>query len=372
MALTKRTYVDGETIITAQNLNDIQDEIIAHESNKVPITRTVNSKALSANITLSASDVGAVPTTRTVNSKALSSNITLAAGDIGYNSSATYSASTVGKAISDLSGAINSEKGRAVMLADGTEIPANSNLNSYTTIGNYYIKTNANAETITNVPWAKAGRLTVSKAIDSSTSYIRQEYTPHYSAGKYTRESLTNGSTWTEWNATADTKRGLSNNLELSDTASKSYSVGEYLVSDGNFKKVTAAISSGASITSNNTLNTTVGAELTGGLMELQTSGTDTNLVGYAKFNSGLLVCWGGVGTYSGSSSSTTVSITFGHAFVGHYALTLSAANNAAGSYDGCKLTYYDNTATGFTARCVNTEANKTSSGRYIAIGKWK
>ena len=106
MALTKRTYVDGETIITAQNLNDIQDEIIAHESNKVPITRTVNSKALSANITLSASDVGAVPTTRTVNSKALSSNITLAAGDIGYNSSATYSASTVGKAISDLSGAL--------------------------------------------------------------------------------------------------------------------------------------------------------------------------------------------------------------------------------------------------------------------------
>ena len=28
MALTKRTYVDGETVITAQNLNDIQDEII--------------------------------------------------------------------------------------------------------------------------------------------------------------------------------------------------------------------------------------------------------------------------------------------------------------------------------------------------------
>lgn len=27
MALTKREYVDGETVITAQNLNDIQDEI---------------------------------------------------------------------------------------------------------------------------------------------------------------------------------------------------------------------------------------------------------------------------------------------------------------------------------------------------------
>lgn len=27
MALNKRNYVDGETVITAQNLNDIQDEI---------------------------------------------------------------------------------------------------------------------------------------------------------------------------------------------------------------------------------------------------------------------------------------------------------------------------------------------------------
>ena len=62
MALVKRVYVDGETIITAQNLNDIQDEVIAHETNKVPITRTVNGKALSSNITLSASDVSAAPT----------------------------------------------------------------------------------------------------------------------------------------------------------------------------------------------------------------------------------------------------------------------------------------------------------------------
>lgn len=33
MALTKRNYVSGETIITAENLNDIQDSIIALESN---------------------------------------------------------------------------------------------------------------------------------------------------------------------------------------------------------------------------------------------------------------------------------------------------------------------------------------------------
>lgn len=159
MALTKRTYVDGETIITAQNLNDIQDEVIAHESNKVPITRTVNSKALSSNITLSASDVGAVPTTRTVNSKALSSNITLSAsdvgavpttrtvnskalssnitltaGDIGYSSSTTYSASTVGKAIVDLTGSVNSADSAIAIFA-------NNNTHAAVASGQYvYVK----------------------------------------------------------------------------------------------------------------------------------------------------------------------------------------------------------------------------------------
>ena len=63
----------------------------------VPTSRTVNGKALSANITLSASDVGArpsswtpsasdvgaVPTSRTVNGKTLSANITLSASDVG-------------------------------------------------------------------------------------------------------------------------------------------------------------------------------------------------------------------------------------------------------------------------------------------------
>lgn len=35
MALTKRQYVNGTTIITAENLNAIQDEIIANAGNMV-------------------------------------------------------------------------------------------------------------------------------------------------------------------------------------------------------------------------------------------------------------------------------------------------------------------------------------------------
>ena len=49
----------------------------------VPLTRTVNGKALSADITLDASDVSAVPDTREVNGHALSSDITLDASDVG-------------------------------------------------------------------------------------------------------------------------------------------------------------------------------------------------------------------------------------------------------------------------------------------------
>ena len=49
----------------------------------VPPTRTINSKALSADISLTATDVGAVPPTRTVNGKALSADISLTAADVG-------------------------------------------------------------------------------------------------------------------------------------------------------------------------------------------------------------------------------------------------------------------------------------------------
>lgn len=67
------TSVNGKTGAVKLGASDV---------GAVPTTRTVNKKALSANITLSAADVGAVPTSRTVNGKALSSNITLSAGDV--------------------------------------------------------------------------------------------------------------------------------------------------------------------------------------------------------------------------------------------------------------------------------------------------
>ena len=91
--------------LDANGLNEYHQGIV---SSFVPNTRTVNNKALSSNITLAASDVGAVPTSRTVNSKSLNSNITLSASDVGavptsrtvnsksLNSNITLAASDVG------------------------------------------------------------------------------------------------------------------------------------------------------------------------------------------------------------------------------------------------------------------------------------
>ena len=49
----------------------------------VPTTTKINGKALTGNVTLTASDVSAVSNTTTVNGKALTSNITLSASDVG-------------------------------------------------------------------------------------------------------------------------------------------------------------------------------------------------------------------------------------------------------------------------------------------------
>lgn len=61
----------------------------------VPTTRTVNGKALSDNISLTAGDVGAVPTSRKVNNKPLSSDVTLTAADVGAGTPSTSTTITL-------------------------------------------------------------------------------------------------------------------------------------------------------------------------------------------------------------------------------------------------------------------------------------
>lgn len=77
----------GEAVPPTRKINGkalSQDiTLTASDVDAVPTTRKVNDKALSSNISLTYSDVGAVPTSRTVCGKALSSNITLSADNVG-------------------------------------------------------------------------------------------------------------------------------------------------------------------------------------------------------------------------------------------------------------------------------------------------
>ena len=93
-------YSDVGAVPTTRTVNSkaLSSDITLNYSDvgAVPTTRTVNSKALSSDITLSASDVGAVPTTRTINSKSLSSDISLSASDVGAAASShDHSASDI-------------------------------------------------------------------------------------------------------------------------------------------------------------------------------------------------------------------------------------------------------------------------------------
>ena len=117
------TTFNGRTgAVTPQNGDYTAEQVGARPSTwtpsaadvgAVPVSRTVNGKALSADITLGAEDVGArasswtptaeevgaVPTTRTINSKPLSSDVTLSAGDVGAglpSNSATITMSSAG------------------------------------------------------------------------------------------------------------------------------------------------------------------------------------------------------------------------------------------------------------------------------------
>ena len=77
----------GESVPPTRTVNSkalsADINLTAADVGAVPPTRTVNGKALSADISLTATDVGAVPPTRTVNGKALSADISLTAADVG-------------------------------------------------------------------------------------------------------------------------------------------------------------------------------------------------------------------------------------------------------------------------------------------------
>ena len=104
---------------------------------------------------------------------------------------------TTAKIIPD---AIDELRGMDKRLSPTNAITANANLNSYTTIGEYYCNSNNTAATITNSPVSTAFRLTVELTLSSSnTDGIRQTLQTYQKSVTYTRWTSNGGSTWSEW-----------------------------------------------------------------------------------------------------------------------------------------------------------------------------
>ncbi|MBJ2129059.1 hypothetical protein JC525_08930 [Alteromonas sp. IB21] len=127
---------DLATVAASGSYNDLSNKPNAASLGAVPTTRTVNGKALSTNITLNASDVGAlsssttlstlggVPTSRQVNGKALTGNITLTSSDVG-----ALPSSQKGQVVTRVSGSFT-----ATRLAGVTEYVTTSTGNTTCTI----------------------------------------------------------------------------------------------------------------------------------------------------------------------------------------------------------------------------------------------
>lgn len=95
----------------------------------------------------------------------------------------------------------------AYALYGGTDIGATSSstkdLNTYTTVGSYYLNLSVNAQYVSNKPSATnaAFRLWVTASTGTSDNYRRQRFQYYNAVGAYERYTNDNGSSWSSWYA---------------------------------------------------------------------------------------------------------------------------------------------------------------------------
>lgn len=128
------TYTEGTGIDITGAIISIDDTVVATKTytgnTYVPLTRTINTKSLDENISLTASDVGAVPTSRKVNNKALSSDITLGASDVGALADTTKYGATLSLSIDSttyvLTATLKDQDGNTLGTAQTIDLPIES------------------------------------------------------------------------------------------------------------------------------------------------------------------------------------------------------------------------------------------------------
>lgn len=116
-----------------------------------------------------------------------------------------------------------------------SSIPSESDINDYTTPGNFYVSTTAIAQSLSNMPVSKGGRLIVMSL--SSQSAIFQIYID-VDGIVYTRKSSNAG--WSEWNTPKD---GINVKYEDASSISSGSDLNDY-TTPGNYYVSTNAIAS--------------------------------------------------------------------------------------------------------------------------------
>ena len=107
-------------------------------------------------------------------------------GNVSSPSARSGDVHTITGDVSDINLQITELRADTVGMNKVPEIPANADLNNYTETGCYAVYRNDNAETIANIPVARAGRLEVWSATGEGVqseqwSYLRQRYIPYNS-----------------------------------------------------------------------------------------------------------------------------------------------------------------------------------------------
>ena len=161
------------------------------------------------------------------------------------NASSDVSGDTVTDALDNLNDAITIGTLLNGMPQTAMRIPANADMNSYTTAGTYYIYSDADAATIANTPRSASGTIYVINR--SNGNYKAQIYIPTSSLYVYFVRNYNNGS-WTNWETVLNTNKNIAN-IEYSSIASQNYAAGDWIITDsGSLYKVILPINVGESI----------------------------------------------------------------------------------------------------------------------------
>ena len=250
----------------------------------------------------------------------------------------------------ELNGAITNGTLLNGMPQTAMRIPTNSDLNSYTTAGTYFVYSDADAATISHIPRPASGTLfVINRAVEN---YKTQFYYPTSSLIINFVRNYNNG-TWTDWQTNRNPNENLAT-LEDSSTSTHSYVVGDLLVWIGKLYRVISQISVGDGFES--------GTNIT----PVNLSTANDSGAGYCKMADGTLLQWGTGSIPSGVYVQTDYT-TFAKPFIDTNYITMITPDDDVNISNPVSA---NKTTTGF--KCGRAPNTATNNYTWYAIGRWK